>query len=90
MADKQRSWLSRLFGWGTEKKEATPSARADEPLQAKDPWQVILQTDCVPIRDRNPAIPARLAEVIDQALIDRPQIHFKSAAELRTALEAAA
>ena len=33
-----------------------------------------------------PNVPARLAEVIDQALIDQPEIRFKSAADLRRAL----
>ena len=51
-----------------------------------DPWQVILETSAVPIRRRNPAIPPRLAEVIDHALVDDPEIGFKSAAELKQAL----
>jgi eukaryotic-like serine/threonine-protein kinase len=53
----------------------------------KDPWQVVLQTSAVPIRTRAAAIPARLAEVIDLALIDKPAIHFKTAAEFKRALE---
>ncbi len=52
-----------------------------------DPWQVVLQTDAVPIRKRNSAIPKKLAEVIDLALVDNPEIRIKSAAELRRALE---
>jgi serine/threonine-protein kinase len=52
-----------------------------------DPWQVVLQTDAVPIRKRNPAIPGKLAEVIDSALVDNPEIQIKSAAQLRRALE---
>jgi serine/threonine protein kinase len=51
-----------------------------------DPWQIILETSAVPIRQRNPAIPSRLAEVIDQALVDDPEIGFKSAAEFKQAL----
>jgi serine/threonine protein kinase len=54
-----------------------------------DPWQVVLQTKAVPIRQRVPAIPARLAAVIDKALIDEPEIGFKSAAEFRAALKEA-
>jgi serine/threonine-protein kinase len=54
--------------------------------RGKDKWQVVLQTDPVPIRQRNPAIAARLAEVIDLALTDRPRIHFKTARELKEAL----
>jgi eukaryotic-like serine/threonine-protein kinase len=51
-----------------------------------DPWQVVLQTAPVPIRRRNPAIPKRLAAVIDAALVDDPEIGMKTAAELRQAL----
>jgi serine/threonine-protein kinase len=58
--------------------------------KGKDPWQVVLQSDAVPIRERAPSIPAKLAEVIDAALVDRPEIHFKTAAALRQALEASA
>jgi hypothetical protein len=54
---------------------------------ARDPWHVVLETDPVPIRRRNPNIPPRLAEVIDLALVDRPQIHFKSAAALARELK---
>lgn len=53
----------------------------------KDAWQTILQTDAVPIRQRNPAVPDRLAAVVDQALVDRPEIGFKSAAQLKQALQ---
>ncbi len=51
-----------------------------------DPWQVVLQTAPIPIRQRKPDIPPRLAEVIDTALIDSPDIVFKTASGLRTAL----
>jgi hypothetical protein len=57
--------------------------------QGRDPWQVVLQTNPVPIRRRAPAVPARLAAVIDKALIDEPEIGFKTAAEFRTALKEA-
>jgi hypothetical protein len=57
--------------------------------RGKDVWQVVLESDAVPIRQRESRIPARLAEVIDKALIDRPEIAFKTAAELKKALEAA-
>jgi hypothetical protein len=50
---------------------------------------VVLQAKAVPIRQRVPAIPARLAAVIDKALIDEPEIGFKSAAEFRAALKEA-
>lgn len=53
----------------------------------QDRWFTVLETSAVPIRDRNPSIPKRLAEVIDRALIDKPEIPFKSAAEFKRALE---
>jgi len=57
--------------------------------RSKDPWQAVLQSDPVPIRHRNPKIPPRLAEVIDHALHDRPEIGYKTAGALRQALEEA-
>ena len=54
-----------------------------------DVWQTVLQTDPVPIRKRKPDIPARVAEVIDHALIDKPEIGFKTAIEFKQALERA-
>jgi eukaryotic-like serine/threonine-protein kinase len=55
----------------------------------RDPWQVVLQTDAVPIRQRAPDLPARLAAVIDEALIDNPEIRFKTAAEFHAVLKEA-
>ncbi len=52
----------------------------------RDPWPIILDTAAVPIRQRDRAIPARLAEVIDHALEEEPEIGFKSAAEFKQAL----
>jgi eukaryotic-like serine/threonine-protein kinase len=46
----------------------------------------MLQSDAVPIRDRTSAIPKPLAEVIDRALIDNPDIYYKTAAEFKQAL----
>ncbi len=54
-----------------------------------DPWQTVLETDAVPILKRGVDLAPALAHVIDQALVDRPGIHFKTAAEFRTAIEAA-
>ncbi len=56
--------------------------------RGRDPWQVVLQTQPVPIRQRESSIPKKLAEVIDLALVDSPAIHFKSAADFKRALEA--
>ncbi len=55
----------------------------------KDPWQVVLQEPAIPIRRREPGIAAPLADVIDQALRERPEIGFRSAADFRMALEQA-
>ena len=53
----------------------------------EDWYRIVLETPAVPIRDRNPAVPGKLAEVIDLALIDKPAIPFKSATEFKRALE---
>lgn len=52
----------------------------------KDPFLVVLQTNTVPIREREPSIPKEIAEVIDLALRDTPEIYFKTAAEFKQAL----
>jgi hypothetical protein len=54
-----------------------------------EPFLIVLHHDAVPIRQRNPKIPPRLAEVIDHALRDRPEIGFQTALEFRQALEGA-
>jgi eukaryotic-like serine/threonine-protein kinase len=55
----------------------------------RDVWQTVLQSQPVPILQRNPHLPRRLAEVIDRALVDQSDIAFKSAAALKQALQAA-
>jgi hypothetical protein len=51
-------------------------------------WLWVVSTKApVPIRQREPSVPPRLAEVIDQALDDREALHFRSAAALRQAME---
>ena len=52
-------------------------------------YTVILTQDAVPIRKREPRIPEKLAEVIDMALIDNPEIVIKSALELKIMINAA-
>lgn len=52
----------------------------------KDPILTVLQTKPIPIRQRNICIPPSLAEVIDLALIDEPEIYFKTAKEFKQAL----
>lgn len=51
-----------------------------------DPFLAVLQNDPVPIRARNASIPQPLAEVIDLALVEKPEIHFKTAIEFKQAL----
>ncbi len=54
-----------------------------------DPWLVVLRSAAIPIRERQPALPPRLAEVIDQALVDQPRIVFQTALQLKDALQSA-
>jgi serine/threonine protein kinase len=51
-----------------------------------DPWLAVLQNDPVPIRKRNNSIPKKLAEVIDLALVEKPQITFQTAEEFKREL----
>ncbi|RUS99369.1 hypothetical protein DSM106972_078110 [Dulcicalothrix desertica PCC 7102] len=51
-----------------------------------DQFLAVLQNDPVPIRQRDSSISQRLAEVIDLALVEKPEIYFKSAAEFKKAL----
>jgi serine/threonine-protein kinase len=55
----------------------------------RDPWLVVLESAPVPIRQRNPRVPAPLAEVIDHALVEEPEMPFKNAGEFKHALESA-
>lgn len=55
-------------------------------FSGKDPYLVLLQTEPVPIRQRNATIPKALAELIDLALVDNPEIYFKSAAAFKQSL----
>jgi eukaryotic-like serine/threonine-protein kinase len=56
----------------------------------RDPLQVILQDEAVPILERDPSIPKPLAEVIDRALWEDPSNHhdifYKRAIDFRNAL----
>ena len=51
-----------------------------------DHFIAILQHPPVPIRQRDASIPKALADVIDLALIDNPDLHFKTAKEFQQAL----
>ena len=52
----------------------------------RDPWLVVLRDDPVPLRRRAPAVPPRLADVLDAALRDRAELAFSSAEAFRAAL----
>ncbi|MEE9435846.1 MAG: FHA domain-containing serine/threonine-protein kinase [Candidatus Adiutricales bacterium] len=54
--------------------------------KGEDLWLVVLKTKPIPIRQRDISISKKLAEVIDRALIDDPEITFQSAAELKQAI----
>lgn len=60
---------------------------APRDFTSKDPYLVVLQNEPVPIRQRNPDIPKLLAELIDMALADNPDLCFKSAAAFKLALK---
>jgi eukaryotic-like serine/threonine-protein kinase len=51
-----------------------------------DPLMVVLQTNPIPIKSYNSNLPQPLANLIDLALIDHPQLHFKNAAAFKRAL----
>jgi serine/threonine protein kinase len=61
----------------------------DFPTGGGDRWYRVWRTDPVPILERGVPVPSRLAEVIDEALVDRPEISFKSVTEFQNALEQA-
>jgi serine/threonine protein kinase len=57
--------------------------------EGEDYFKKVLTSQAIPMRDHNSSIPSRLAKVIDQALIDEPEIHFKAAKSFRKALQEA-
>jgi serine/threonine-protein kinase len=56
-------------------------------VPGRDAWRTIWETDPVSIRKRGVPVPPRLSEIIDEALVDRPEIKFKEVAQFRAALE---
>ncbi len=52
----------------------------------KDIFLEVLRNKPIPISDRNTNIPHKIAEVIDLALIEEPEIYFKSAKAFKQAL----
>ncbi|WP_017624044.1 protein kinase domain-containing protein [Nocardiopsis chromatogenes] len=57
--------------------------------RGKDPWQLVLQTPAVPVRERAPDVPRALADVVDHGLRERPAIGFATAREMLDALQEA-
>jgi hypothetical protein len=55
----------------------------------RDPLAVILRGGVIPLRERDPALPADFASVIDRALQDDPSCRYTTAGELLAALRAA-
>ncbi len=51
-----------------------------------DPMLEILTKSAIPIREKDDSIPQPLAELIDLALVDNPDLHFKSAIAFKQAL----
>jgi pSer/pThr/pTyr-binding forkhead associated (FHA) protein len=56
---------------------------------ARDPVEVILHDEPIAIRRRDPSIPGRVAEVLDQALASDPARRYQTAGEMRIAVEQA-
>lgn len=57
--------------------------------RGKNPMEIILRGEIVPIRKRDAGVPRKLAEVIDRALANDPKERYQDAAEMRRALEGA-
>lgn len=55
--------------------------------RGRDPWYIVLREAPVQIRRRDATIPPKLAAVLDLALDDQKGLHFRTAAELKRALE---
>jgi eukaryotic-like serine/threonine-protein kinase len=54
-----------------------------------DPFAAVLNNPIVPIRQRDPQIPVKLAAAIDLALQEQPQIYFQNATDFQAALQQA-
>ncbi|MGL4208031.1 MAG: serine/threonine-protein kinase, partial [Candidatus Adiutrix sp.] len=57
---------------------------------ARDPWQVVMKDPPRPIKTLAPDFPPHLAATVDEALIDNPNIIFKTATGLKSSLLKAA
>lgn len=48
-----------------------------------DPWLTTLKMPVIPIREYDASIPKELADVIDKALIEKPELFYKSASQFK-------
>ena len=48
-----------------------------------DPWLTTLKVPVTPISEYESSLPKALAEIIDKALYEQPQLHYKSALQLK-------
>jgi eukaryotic-like serine/threonine-protein kinase len=55
----------------------------------KDALEVILSSPVVPVRERDPSLPAALAEVVDRAVVDDLSRRYATGGEFRDALKSA-
>ena len=54
----------------------------------KNPLCAILETEPVPLQERKPGLPQPLIDLVNLALNDKKELRFKSAKELKQALQA--
>lgn len=56
-------------------------------VDGRDPIEVVLREECLPIRIVDPSVPSALAQVIDRALNIEPKKRFRDARQFRNALQ---
>lgn len=65
------------------------TANFPKDIKGKDIWLAMYTEKVVPIRQRDPQIPEKLAAVIDKALVETPDIGLKTAREFKQQIVAA-
>ncbi len=55
----------------------------------RDPWLQVWTTTAMPIAERGISLPAALSRLIDESLVDRPEIRFSTVADFANALTSA-
>lgn len=56
----------------------------------RDPLEIVLNEECLPIQERDPSIPDSIAKVLNKALRTDPEKRYPTAGEFRSALKRAA